>query len=220
MRIMGIFMILVAVVSYADSSLLKNSSEKAETGDVPPLTGRSVLFDQAYTGVIDTALRSGGLYLNADDFVLTEAGQVESIECWSIFVGGQDGSFYLRIYSNYTGCQNVPSTPGDILWEIPAASAVNTDTGDDLFGNDIYHTEIVLDSSDYFAVESNTVYWFSIYYNEENYYWGILEEGGLMCHSYDSGDWTTHDSVCFFRLNGTPSQALEATTWAAIKTGF
>ncbi len=220
MRITVIIMSLLAIVSFADSSLSQNTSERIETGYVPPVPDGSVLFDQSYTGVIDDAIRAGGLFLRADEFILTEAGRVESIEWWGVFPSGQSGSFYLRIYSNDSNFQDVPGTPGDILWEMPAASVVNTDTGDDIFGFDIYHTEIILDPSDYFEADASTVYWFSIYYNESNYYLGVIEYIGNMCLSYSGGGWTSNDYTSFFRLNGTSYLALKANTWAAIKNGF
>ena len=154
MRITGIILILLSIVSYAGSSLSQNTSERIETAYEPPVPDAEVLFEQAYAGVMDGGSNCGGTYVVADDFVLTEAGRVESIEWWGMFFSGQGGSFHLRICSNDSSDQDVPGTPGDVLWEIPAASVVNTDTGDDFSGSNIYRSEIVLDPSDYFETEA------------------------------------------------------------------
>ncbi len=220
MRTTGIVLILLAVVSYGDSSFLKKTSERIETGYEPPLPEGEVLFGQAYDGVMDGGSNCGGAYVVADDFVLTEAGRVESIEWWGVFFAGQSGSFHLRICSNDSNYQDVPGTPGDVLWEVPAASVVNTDTGDDFSGYNIYHSEIALDPSDYFEAEASVIYWFTVHYNGSLYFWGVLTSGGNMCYSHHGGDWSQQTCVCFFRLNGTSYQALEATTWAAIKSGY
>ncbi len=214
MRIAVIAMILLAVVSSADSSLSQIASAGIETGYNPTVPGGVVLYDQSYTGVMDGGIESYGVNINADDFLLTEAGRVESIEWWGLFLSGESDLFYLRIYSNND------NEPGDVLWEVPAASVKNTITGENNSDLDIYRTEFVLDPSDYFEAEASTVYWFSPHCNGTDYFWGALQEGGNMCNSYDGGDWTHQNHVGFFLLNGTSHQALEATTWAAIKKGY
>ena len=218
MRITGLVLTLLAFVTNADSSLFENTSDRTESGYTPPVPGGAVLFDQAYSGLVQNVVKSTALYNSADDFILTEAGQVESIEWWSLYVSEQTGSFRLRIYANDCDSPTVPGAPGDILWEVLDVSVENTDTGDDFYGYDIYHTEIILDSSDYFQAEVARVYWLSIYYNETDFYWCTLDGGNL--YTAFGQTWHSFDSAGLFRLNGTPYQALEATTWAAIKRGF
>ena len=79
MHITCIIMALISCFSYADSYLTDTISDKIESVRVSPVQTLSVLYDQAYTGVIDTAVRCDGLYLGAEDFLLTEAGRIEGI---------------------------------------------------------------------------------------------------------------------------------------------
>ncbi len=214
MRITVIVLILLAVVSYSDSSLSQIASDRIETGYVPPVSDLEVLFDQSYLGTMDGGVECYGQSINAEDFLLTEAGRIESIEWWGLFFTGESDSFYLRIYSNDSYYQDVPGTPGELLWEVPAAVVKNTPSGGP------YRTKTDLDSSDYFEAEANTVYWFSPHYNGTAYFWASLLEGGNMCISIAGGDWVHESYVGFFRLNGTSYLPLEATTWAAIKSGY
>ncbi len=210
-----IVLLLLTCVSFASTLLPVISSEGSEN-ILPgyPAPGRTVLFDQAYSGIMDNAGQGDGLYLRADDFILPEVGRVESIEWWSIFVSSQSNSFHLRIFADNSG------VPGSLLWEVPVMNAVNTDTGDDFTGYNIYRSEVILDPADYFQTEEGITYWFSMYYNGTGFYWGLLTEGGNMAMSYDGGDWSSLEWIGMFRLNGTYNQSLQGTTWGDIKTIF
>ncbi len=213
MRLASFLIMLFTVVSFADSLLWDTDSVCPSTGYTPP-SSRSVLFDQSYSGTMDNAGQGDELYLRAEDFFLTQEGSIESIEWWGIFIGSQSSTFHLRIYDDND------SSPGTLLWELPEVSVVNTDTGDDFSGHNIYHSEVTLDPSDYFQTEDGEIYWFSMYHNGTGFYWGLLTAGGNMALSYDGGEWSSLEWVGFFRLNGTFSLVLQANTWAGIKTGI
>ncbi len=194
-----------------------SGTEIRTAGYLPPIPDRTVLFDQAYAGIMDNAGQGDGLYLRADDFVLSEAGCIESIEWWSIFISGQSGTFHLRIFADSSGL------PGTLLWEVPAISSINTDTGDDFNGSyDIYHSEVNLDPADYFTAEGGTTYWFSMYYSGTGFYWGLLTEGGNMAlYYYYEKPWSSLEWIGMFRLSGSHTGAImNETTWATIKAGI
>ncbi len=214
MRSITIPLIILSFVVMAGPLLTEVDAERADTGYLPPLQNREVLYNQAYTGTMDNAGQGDDQYLRAEDFVLEEVGCIESIEWWSVYIGSQSDTFHLRIYDDND------SAPGTLLWEVPAITAVNTDTGDDFTGYNIYQSLITLDPADYFQTEEDKIYWFSMYYNGSGFYWGLLTDEGNMALSYDGGDWSNLEWIGFFRLNGTSNQALEATTWGAIKTAL
>ncbi len=211
MKSIFVLLILITTVSLGDPLLLETDSQNPSTGYTPPPSSRSILFDQSYTGTMDNAGQAEDLYLRAEDFYLTEIGIIESVEWWGVFVGSQSNTFHLRIYDDND------SSPGTLLWEVPSASVTNTDTGDELSGNKIYHSEVTLDPSEYFQTEENGIYWFSMHHNGVGFYWGLLTQDGNMALCYDGGEWSSLDWIGFFRINGTFNQALETTTWAGIK---
>ena len=152
---------------------------------------RAVLWENVYAfGDLSNGLNSSGSYSSQDDFTLAADSIIQGFENWCIFACTVGSNYTLTIYSDSSGA------PGTELWTATPESVVNTDTGDDNWGYDIYHSDITLASADYFSASAGT-YWMEFYYNEMSWYW-LCADGGNM---YQNGADTGYDA--FFRINGT-----------------
>jgi hypothetical protein len=149
---------------------------------------------------------SSGSFYCQDDFQLTEDAIIEGFECWSAFQDGPMGDFQLTVYDDDAG------SPGDQLWQAVPSSVANTDTGDDAWGFDLYHTIMDLDSADFFQAASGTTYWVEIYGTGTSIFYWLCADGGNM---HRNGTDLGYDA--FFRVLGTVNTAIHESTWGAIK---
>ena len=166
-----------------------------------------VLWENPYpfADLDDGKYASGDLHCQ-DDFLLTEDAIIEGFECWSLFEDGPMGDYQLTLYDDDGG------SPGDQLWQAVPSSVSNTDTGDDAFGYDVYHTELSLDSDDFYQVTSGATYWIEIYgLGDSIFYWVCADGGNMHRNGTDLG------ADAFFRVLGTINTALETASWGAIK---
>ncbi len=204
MRKLTVLLMLLVAVSFASdaSSAIspEDNTETTSTGYVAPLGSKAVLFDQAYDGLCDNGRWSSGVWRQADDFSLTNPGRIENLEWWSLYTAAPGSDYNVRIYDDNSG------EPGTMLWEVAAITPTDTDTGDDAFGYDIYHTAVTLDTTDYFLLEDGTTYWLSAYWSSDRFYWTVWD-GGNMMESNNDGPWSTNSDIAMFRLNGTEDLA-------------
>jgi len=196
-------MLLVAVSFAADTgsvSITDTTVEITDTGYVAPLGSKAILVDQAYDGTYASANNYGEQYRQGDDFTLTNPSRLENVEWWSVFFSSMD-TMDLRIFDDSSG------VPGTILWEASDVTFVATDTGDDAFGTDIYHLEVILDPADYAFLEDGVTYWFSPYHHGTTAYW-MRWSTGTSAYSNDNGStWNTKGGDHMFCLNGTEDLA-------------
>lgn len=112
------------------------------------------------------------------------------------------GDFQLTVYDDDAG------SPGDQLWQAVPSSVANTDTGDDAWGFDLYHTIMDLDSADFFQAASGTTYWVEIYGTGTSIFYWLCADGGNM---HRNGTDLGYDA--FFRVLGTVNTAIHESTW-------
>lgn len=194
MKKTALLFLLVAVAALA---------APAELGYLPPLGGGvaevmhspnypDVLWENPYSyGDLVNGLTSSGSYHSQDDFTLAADATIEGFEVWCVFTSGPGSAYQLTLFADSGGA------PGSQLWTGTPDTVVNTDTGDDQWGYDLYHSDISLAPADYFSGTAGTTYWIEFYYTGGTYYW-LCESGGNM---YQSGSNTGYDA--FFRVNGT-----------------
>ena len=90
------------------------------------------------------------------------------------------------------------------------------DTGDDLYGVDVYHTKLLLNEEDYIFIEAGETYWLELY-------WTGFIDCGWLCENVGNARQNGHEYYLstFFRILGTPSgEGVEPASWGEIKAGF
>jgi len=191
MRKLTILLILLVAMSYAD-----------------------VLFDHSYDGTIDDGCSYTHPIITADDFTLSNPGRIEVIEWWALYPHAPTGDDYVVIiYDDNNG------KPGLFYdWSVTVSPTL-TDTGDDCFGQDIYHHLVTLDPADYFLAEGGTMYWLALSSLASNTIYWAAWDGGNLHHSTDGGHyWQIHNLDAMFRLSGTDNySSIEEATWGQLK---
>ncbi|MCK5134108.1 MAG: Ig-like domain-containing protein [Candidatus Sabulitectum sp.] len=203
MRKLSALLLLVAVSFAVDSIADLAPDDFSSTSSsylAPTPLSKAILFDQAYNGTIVNARNYNGYWHMADDFSLTNPSRLESIEWWSLFMSGTS-TMDIRVHEDNGGL------PGTVLWEQLCVTATVTDTGDDFFGYDINHVEVVLAPADYCFLSDGTTYWLSLHHNGTGA-WLCRWDGGIAAESYNSGNsWTSPLITFMLRLNGTEDLA-------------
>ncbi|MBD3373367.1 MAG: hypothetical protein GF403_11715, partial [Candidatus Coatesbacteria bacterium] len=176
MKKTALLVLLVVVVALA---------APAELGYLPPLDGvaasvmyspnyPAVLWENPYSyGDLLNGLNSSGSYHCQDDFTLAAGATIEGFEAWCAFASGPGSAYQLTLFADSGGA------PGSQLWQAAPDTVVNTDTGDDKWGLDLYHSDISLAPADYFSATAGTTYWIEFYYTSGTYYWLCAADGNM-----------------------------------------
>ena len=181
----------------------------AQTGDA--------LFTQAYSlENTDSAIQSVAI---CDDFLPDVSGQLGTIELWMLFDSGQPPTLSLSILQD-----NGSVNPNNAI-EVFSSSldATITDTGDDIFGSDIFHVSCSTD--ELVSLSGSQRYWLQLDVPVGGYW---LCQNPLVFGStmwvFAAGSYvTTTDQIgtaydSFFVLS--MPVALERNSWGAIKASF
>jgi hypothetical protein len=177
----------------------------------PEASDLEVLWANPYDfALLSWILESWGDYRTQDDFILTSSGWVKGFECWFLYADSphpQPFEVTLRYYDH--------GHPGDIFWTAHVTDVTDTNTGDDLFGFDVWHSLLLLDEEDYVFIEAGPPHWLEIYWTGYGGAWCCEEDG----NAYSDGrEW---DLSVFFTVLGTPSgAAVQPASWGEIKAEF
>jgi len=192
---------VLSVAAFVGAAFASNYAETAVAGKTEGfptydgLKGRAVLWENPFDySLMTNAYYAFGSYHVQDDFMLDGMpGTVQGFEWWSVYMGSHPVDMDLHIYSDSGGH---PDT-GDELWTATYL-AVEEDTGYDMWGVDIWHSWVELDSADYFEAEADTYYWLEVHCNTSNTFGWSTEPGGNI---HQNGS-QFGDSV-FLIVNGT-----------------
>ena len=190
-------------------ALLLITSSYAQTGDA--------LFSQVFTlEAADNAIQSVSV---CDDFLPNNSGQLGSVQLWMLFASGLPPTLTLSILED-NGSVN-PNNATTIFNSSLSASI--TDTGDNLFGYDVYTVLCDLDES--VMLSGSQRYWLELALPVGGYW--ICQEPlvfGSDLWVFDSGMYYTSESQfgtaydTFFELYQPVS--LQRNSWGSIKTSF
>ncbi|MEA3266614.1 MAG: hypothetical protein U9P42_06700 [Candidatus Fermentibacteria bacterium] len=160
----------------------------------------------------------------ADDFELTDDYDVRTIDVWMIFTGAQATAMNLSILSDNAGDSD-PSTATEIWAE--AVPCVNTDTGDDNWGYDIWHTSCTVNTDIYPELDAGQHYYFVTQGETGDNCFIIVSENYVadLCWYNDGSGWVRSDAAfgensdLFFDFYGELT-AIESMTWGSVKALF
>ncbi|MCK4593317.1 hypothetical protein KAU45_02360 [bacterium] len=169
-----------------------------------------ILWENPYEyWLVSWIIPSSGPSHAQDDFRLETFAWVKGFECW--FLYGKNHPlpplpFELTMRYDDLG------SPGDTFWTAYVTDVTDTDTGDDLFGFDIWHILLLLDEEDYIYIDVRSWLWLEIYWTGYSGAW-VCEDGG---NAHYNGERLSLS--CFFTVLGTPSGAgVEESSWGEIK---
>jgi hypothetical protein len=177
----------------------------------PPPPDLQVLWEFPYEyELLVGGLKSNGGTHTQDDFALENSGVVKGFDCWFTYDGNHPQPFTATMFYDYDG------RPGGRRWMAYITDVTDTDTGDDFYDDDVYHTRLLLDEEDYVFIEAGETYWLELYW--EGFITGCwLCAGGGNAHC----DGDEFNLSTFFTILGTPSgEEVQTASWGEIKAGF
>ncbi len=210
----------------ADQPLVLSPRRVQGTG---PITIDGLVYSQTYDfgHIIGGAPISGILdrWL-CDDFELDNDYYISDVYVWMIWTGEQASLMNLVISEDDTGDSD-PNTNIDVWAETVPCS--HTDTGDNIWGYDIYETHCVINADVYPELDSGKHYYFEVQADVSDscfILFSVYFIGDYCWFDDGSGVWVRSDymfgmySDMFFDFYGEPVSALEPETWGSIKTLF
>jgi hypothetical protein len=202
-----IVLLVVLLVTLA----LGSNAARGFTATLQDGSDLEVLWENPYEfELVSWILPSSGMYRAQDDFRLENFAWVKGFECWFLYADSPHPQpFELTMRYDDIG------SPGETFWTAYATDVTDTDTGDDLFGFDVWHTKIILDEEDYIFIDVRSWIWLEMYWTGYDGAW-CCEDGG---NAYLNG--VKRNLSCFFTVLGTPSgEDVEVASWGEIKAEY
>ncbi|MCD4733040.1 hypothetical protein K8R78_02250 [bacterium] len=210
LTVLTMLLTLFVVASFAGSILSDTSTFDTpllySSDNFEPLT--DVLWENPYDySLLTEGAYSYSTYHSQDDFVLTTESSLEGFELWTCYSGSHPRTLEVALFADDGG------SPGTELWRVTVdpGNITDTDTGDDKWGFDLFHTVILLDPADYHTEAAGT-YWVEFYDPGGTLFAWLCEDGGNL-HQNDWESWFD----AFFAVLTNVGSTIEETTWGQIK---
>lgn len=217
-------MLLIIIVSlYADQPHILRSYHIHGTD---PVVIADMVYQQSGTIVSGIGINSGSNQWLCDDFVLDGDYYLTDIYTLMIWTSMPASTMNLVISEDDLNDSD-PNTNTDV-W-VESVPCINTNTGDSIWGYDIYETHCIIDADLYPELDSGIHYYFEIQAEVVDGCFNLFGDNyiGDSCW-YDIGEGIWVEGLVYFGFPadmifvfyGEPVGALESETWGSIKTLF